>query len=143
MTRKITGCCTLCDKEVFEVITRWPRDENRQIQHPYVGEPRRLGVAHEDAWRLQFLLSGGSTMDLTFCGRCADEVESNMPEIWRRCLGALGYEIEHDLAIGVAPSSATHRFNRMAFHVKLASEVPLGVLSRWKWKDQVDAERAA
>ena len=134
MTRKKNGCCTLCDAEVCDSVTRWPGG------HPYAGDIRAVGEWHDDAMKLTFILSGGSTIDLTFCEACGKSAESQLPAIWQKSLAANASDIDNDIAIGIAPSTATYRFNRQAFHVRLANEIPLGVMSRryWKERDQVD-----
>ena len=131
--RKIAGCCTLCDKELVDVLSRWVEG------HPYAGEPRDIGKWHDGAMRLDFVLSGGSTTTLTFCEDCAGEAESRLPEIWRKCLAGLAFEVEHYVAIGHPPMEDVHRRNVDASNMKLAGEIPLGVTSRQKWRDQVDA----
>jgi hypothetical protein len=77
MKPKLTGCCSRCDVEVFDVVTRDP-----ETRHP-----KRLGRAHEDAMRVSFLLVNGSRMDLTFCAACANELQpADYPALWTRVM---------------------------------------------------------
>jgi hypothetical protein len=77
MKPKVAGCCTKCDAEVFDVVTRDP--ETRL--------PTKIGAAHDDAVRVTFILVSGSKMDLTFCQHCADGLEpADFAHIWRRVM---------------------------------------------------------
>jgi len=74
--RKVAGCCSKCDAEVFEVVAR---DDDRK--------PARLGPAKENAERLTFYLLNGSRMDLTFCTDCAESLTpGEFPFLWRRVM---------------------------------------------------------
>ena len=85
---KITGCCTCCDDEVFEVLSRFGEDGLRP------GEPERLGHPHGDAMRSEFLLNDGTTSYLTFCGACAvTQAPEQYPEIWAKVLRSWEREI--------------------------------------------------
>ena len=61
---KMAGCCTLCDKEVFEVAVRFPAED------PRAGQPKVITAPFENARRVTYQLDNGSLMDLTFCDEC-------------------------------------------------------------------------
>ncbi len=74
MKRKITGCCSRCDAEVFEVLER---DAERM--------PKRIGAPLENAVRVTFVMVDGTLMDLTFCRECADALTpEELQWLWRR-----------------------------------------------------------
>ena len=78
---KLSGCCTLCDEPVFEVVARWQEGER------HAGEPRRLGPPLDHARRITFLLLDGSTNDLTFCASCMESLTpAQYPAIWQKNL---------------------------------------------------------
>ncbi len=76
---KITGCCSMCDKEVYEVVTRFP---NR--------EPRALG-RELDVVKRNYILSGGNHISLTFCSDCKPEPK-DLPALWRKVMKTFIYE---------------------------------------------------
>lgn len=77
MNPKLTGCCTKCDVEVFDVVARDPKTRI----------PVQLGAPLENAVRATFILLDGSRMDLTFCESCSAGLEpSEFPWLWKRVL---------------------------------------------------------
>jgi hypothetical protein len=78
---KIIGCCSSCDKEVFDVVERFSSAEDN------AGMPKRIGAPHDDAIRVGFLLANGEQMDLTFCAECVDSLSSDdYPQLWEKVL---------------------------------------------------------
>lgn len=72
VTPKIAGCCTDCEKLVFDVIARGED-----------GRPKQLGAPQPDARRVTFLLADGSVMDLTFCSDCISSLNtSEYGKLW-------------------------------------------------------------
>jgi hypothetical protein len=85
---KIVGACTRCNKEVFDVIERFPPES------VFAGKPRRLGSPNEDAMRLEFVLAGGEHMDLTFCKSCADGLSNeDYAELWEKVMRSWAAEM--------------------------------------------------
>lgn len=77
---KLTGCCSACDVECFEVLTR---DAERR--------PKQTGRPLDHAWRLGLLMVNGSTMDLTFCTDCKDKLQpGDFLPLWHRVLLSWG-----------------------------------------------------
>lgn len=70
---KITGCCSLCDKEVYEILKRFP---NR--------EPREIGKKL-DAVQKTYILTNGNHFTLTYCKDC-DPGPKDFPALWRKVL---------------------------------------------------------
>ena len=72
MTPKVSGACSKCDKDVFDVVQDSPL-------------PRKIGAPHDDAVRATFVLVSGSQMDLTFCQHCFEGLTTqDYPWLWRR-----------------------------------------------------------
>jgi len=70
---KVAGCCSLCDKEVYEVLKRFP---NR--------EPQTLGK-EIDVVKKTFVLTNGNHFTLTFCSEC-DPEPKDYPGLWKKVL---------------------------------------------------------
>ena len=86
---KISGCCTLCDEPCFEVIARWGADERR------AGEPKRLGPPLDGSIRVTFMLNDGSRSDMTFCGRCAEDLNpAYYTAIWQKVMRSWKRELD-------------------------------------------------
>ena len=117
---KKTGCCTLCDVEVYEVIDRHPSG-------PYEGNPRTLGPPLANIRRPTFVLADGTTCQITFCAEC-EPTSENIPHIWNRVLEATMYEEVNKTAIGIGYRSSEHQARVDDHHHHLVNAVPLGVL---------------
>lgn len=113
MSPKLIGCCTCCDREVFDVARR---DADRR--------PIETGAAHEDAMRVKFVLVDGKTMDLTFCEPCASSLTSaQFPHIWQRVMVSW-----------IAESGADHPTVKGN-----ASNGILGIFAMKHWKEVLSA----
>lgn len=62
---KRPGCCTLCETPVREVVSKHTKGKLK-------GEAIEFGPWMENAWRVTYLMSDGSTADITFCPECFD-----------------------------------------------------------------------
>ena len=72
---KVLGCCTICDAEVFEI----------ELRNPDTRVPTKVGKPHADAMRTDFRMMDGTLMSLTFCAKCAADLEpAKFPAIWAR-----------------------------------------------------------
>ena len=93
---KLLGCCTNCNKEVYEILERYPSD------HVLAKEPRKVGKPI-DAIRHEILLSDGSQMTLTYCKDCTPD----MIRDWKTIMNAWERELsdEYRVAIGAQPAS--------------------------------------
>jgi len=112
---KVVGCCSTCNKEVFEIIERFPPDS------VLAGKPRRLGPPNEDAVRLTFILASGAEMDLTFCNACADGLSNeDYAELWQKVMRSWAAEMGN---------------LRPAWFVQMASNGILGEVGRQGWQD--------
>ena len=57
---KRPGCCTLCEKPGREVVSKHTKGKLK-------GETIQFGPWMDNAWRVTYLMSDGSTADMTFC----------------------------------------------------------------------------
>lgn len=91
MSRKIGGCCSLCDVPCFEVLSvHAPHEKN-------AGAPKRIGPPVDGATRVTFLLFNGRRTDMTFCGPCAESLGiDNYALLWRKNLAGWLYEQDGD-----------------------------------------------
>ena len=77
MKPKLLGCCTQCDREVFEVTAR----------NPETREPVKVGAPKAEAVRACFILADGTRMDLTFCAECAQKIVApQFASLWERVM---------------------------------------------------------
>ena len=99
-TVKRAGCCTWCDEEVYEIITRFP-------EGPLSGYPRKIGKPLDSARRISYALVDGSRADLTCCAGCEFEMTQpvNMPIIWQKVIRSFMFEEQPDVraALPAAP----------------------------------------
>lgn len=120
---KRIGCCTLCEKPVFEILAKW-------TQGPMKGEPRRIGRPTTAARRVHYLLSDGSSMPLTFCADCVERAlaPESFPMIWGLVLEAFGRELtpEYVAAINAPPRTEKQQAAVEAFVARLANESIVG-----------------
>ena len=118
--RKIAGCCALCDKPLFEIIRKY-------TEGPRTGEPADFGKPNPDARRVTFLLLDGTTTDMTFCESC----DTPLAQVWCRNMAAFAFEFENRSN----PLTEKQYEQQRKDLVKLADNIPLGVLSTRKWSD--------
>ena len=72
------GCCTRCDEPMYEI----------RETHPG-GRPKKLGPMLESGTQVEFLLSDGSEVALSFCRPCADALTpADYQPIWERVIAA-------------------------------------------------------
>lgn len=130
---KKPGCCTLCEKEVFEVKQRF-------TEAPLERWPRFVGRPAEEAMRLTFTLSDGSEADITFCRECAKTAHDRFDEIWRICTDAAWFENENRAAFGARDDKATR--DRGAFDIAWHENMSIAALKRSEpWFDTLKRER--
>ncbi len=129
---KTVGSCTVCDEPVFEILTVYPND------HPLAGEPRSVGRPLDNALRATLVLTDGSTIDLTHCEDC----ELDLPHIWQKCLATFTYEDRTRVERGAQPMTEVQRQNHRDQLVRLAAEIPLGLLYTRKWIEIGDISKA-
>ena len=72
---KQLGCCTLCDREVFEISAYHVEPD------PRAGTPKAVASPLEIAHRITYQLDNGSQMDLTFCDSCDPHAFDRIMEI--------------------------------------------------------------
>lgn len=121
-TPKIIGHCTCCDAACYEVISQFPEG------HALAGRPRKIWHILPATRRVEFLLSDSSTMTLTFCGNCADELSpQDYPKIMSRLLVSWAEEVSD----GYRAALGLERWadEKKAYYLKRMSG--LMMMARW------------
>lgn len=114
---KLAGCCSNCDKKIWSVKSQKPIDD------PDAGAPTRwAGLADKGAVRVGFVLTNGNLINMSLCGKCADDYD--LTKMWKKNCEAWAAEANDG--------------NRSTI-VKMVQEVPLGEIHRQLWKDIADA----
>lgn len=96
---KWKGCCTLCDKEVFESKTRFV-EASVGSDSVFLGRLKTVDHPFANARRITFVLSDGTEADITFCEDCAVGASGRLSEIWLRCFEAFQFENNHRSEFG-------------------------------------------
>lgn len=124
---KKVGCCTLCDKPVFEILTRFPQN------HMLAREPRKVGAPLDNAMNYTFVLLGGETIDVAFCDKC-EITEADYPRIWEKILNTFRRETS-PLYLKALNVSTTEKAmaEKEAFLLKLVHNPPILLLIKAKW----------
>jgi hypothetical protein len=97
------------------------------------GEPRKVGRPTDDVRKLDYTLSDGTVMSLTFCRTCETEAKrpENFPKIWQIVLEAFARELSPEFiaAIGNQPRTEVQQNNVNDFVSGLANRSIIGALS--------------
>ena len=133
---KTLGHCTLCDKEVFEIIRRYPSYLPNGSDHPYANEPMKVGKPLPDAKRVSFVLLDGSRCDLTFCSTCEP---GKLSDMWKLCIDATIKAALPETREIVNPPGVQYEFGTREqmicakFLINFAYNVPFGELYTIPW----------
>jgi len=123
---KKTGCCTLCDAEVYEIISYFP-------DGPLLGFPRKIGKALPNAYTVDYILTEGSIASLTCCESCrADMInEAFFPAIWAKVMRSFMFEEQPDVraSLPAPPRNVVEQDHILAELVKLSDNKPIGVMA--------------
>ena len=119
--RKLTGCCTLCDEEIFTVVSRF-------TEGPYHGEIKEVGQPLPGAKRLTMVRASGNQSNLSLCAKCQVTPE-DMPAIHRKEIAAMVKERE----------IAIDTMEQLEWKAKLLRlfewDIPIGVLGEMPWAE--------
>lgn len=133
---KSTGCCTICDKEVFDILERYPSYLPDGTKHPHSEEARKVGLALPDAKRVTFVLLDGSHCDLTFCSNCTPGKISDM---WKKCIESTIFDALPDTRAKINEPSIRYKFDTREqmicakFLINLVYNIPFGELYAIEW----------
>ena len=131
MNPKKLGCCTVCDKEIYEISLRY-------TQPPLERFPRKLGIPKEDAWKVEFILRDGSTMSLSFCEACKNNLTTGQfPSLWNRVLESWVFEMRDDVrkVLPVKPLTPTQKESMQKWFETQVGNGMLGILASVPLKD--------
>lgn len=129
-SKKQTGCCTLCLKEVFEVRRRWPND------HPLAGEVCQVGDPLPGARRAMLVLMSGKQCSVTLCAEC-EPTPDRLPELWTICMQANAQEVDDERRVAVGALAHTDRQRIAATNAvqQMVVDLPIAVLSITPWEE--------
>lgn len=134
-SKKLIGHCTCCDKAVFDIVEVYPHD------HPYAGEPRKIGNPHDDALRVTVILTDGKHIDVTICSYCFRSGDFSYNDIWDSIKSAWALEVsdEHCKILQKPVYTPEQRSNMKKWLDPLCDQGILGTLCVRKWRDVADA----
>lgn len=123
---KRVGCCSWCDAEVYEVVTRYG-------EGPLAGFPRQLKGPLPGAHQVHYVLVDGSRCALTSCAACLGSITdpANLPSLWERVIVTFVFEERDDVrtAMPSPPRTAEQKQANQAGILRLMTNPPLGVLA--------------
>ena len=120
--RKLMGCCTVCDAEIFEVASRY--SEGLRI-----GEPKQLGRPLPGARRTTIIRASGRQSNWSICGDC--QIDSlDIPRLNQKEIAAM--VMERNLATNDTMAQATKREQMLRL---FQFDIPLGVLCEKPWSE--------
>jgi len=116
---KKLGCCTVCDVEIFEVVSR-------HIDGPYKGEAKQLGRSLPGARRVTIVRASGNQSNWSLCSDC-ELHPLDFPRLNRKEVAAMVKE----------RNTAMDTPRQMEAREKMLSlfefDVPVGVLGEIPW----------
>jgi hypothetical protein len=134
-SKKQVGCCTLCGREVFDVLARWPSD------HPLAGEVRQIGAPFPSARCCRMVLMSGAQCTVTLCSTCKPTPDS-LPKLWTICGQANAQEMDRQFLVsGAKLTDHGHVEALIESTRKVVVDLPIAVLSTHRWEE--DDEFAA
>ncbi len=121
---KQPGLCSLCEKEVYEIIQRYAND------HPLKGKVMKVGKAL-DAYMVQLILSNGHRMSITCCEKCKDLKPEDLVKIWDKIKFTWAMQSSNDFRVmaGANPMSDDQKEKYMKWFKGITKEIPIGILS--------------
>ncbi len=133
---KRLGCCTLCDKEVFEIKERFTGGD-------VDGLAKTLGRPYEEARRITLVLIDGKHMALTFCGDC-EVMPETLPEIHRKARLAWAFEATNATReqLKGEPLDLAGQWRYGAHQILQTNIIPIGVLHEESWLSAMAREVA-
>ena len=129
MSDKKFGCCSLCDREVFDALSRWTAGSCK-------GQIRDVGAPKRGARRVTLILSNGSRCDLTFCDRC-NPTASSIPKLWMKICTSMAKELDPEYRAGIGAGELTdlQRTQSEDNLINMFNNPPVGVLYEQPWSE--------
>ena len=119
--RKLIGCCTFCDTEIFEVVSRYS-------DGPFQGEIREVGPPLPGARRVTIVRASGRTSYWSCCGDC-EILPDDMPYLNTKEIGAMVKERS------VARDTMAQSEMRAKMLKLFEWDIPIGVLGEMPWTE--------
>lgn len=129
---KIPGHCSISGEPCFDVVSTFPED------HPFAGQPKRLGQPHPDALRVTLIMASGTNMQITVKECELTELHTHLPEMWRNIKARLRAERKAHKALKQPDfSDDQHQFMDEE-NIRFNDNIPLGVLCWERWTDYAE-----
>jgi len=130
LNKKLTGCCSICDTAVFDIVRVYP------VGHPYHGEPLSLGAPLDTAFKLTMLLTSGDHIDITVCSNCIENNKINYNDLWERIKYSWGVEVsdKNCIALNKPVYNEKQKVQLKAWLTRMSNEMILGVMCSRPWK---------
>jgi hypothetical protein len=119
--RKHFACCSLCDKPLFEVVSR-------HMDGPYKGEIKQIGQPMPGVRRVTVVRVSGNTSNWSLCEEC-EVIPENIAVINKREVAAMVYESR------AHPSTMEQSERKERLLRVFEFDIPLGVLGEMPWSE--------
>lgn len=128
---KRLSACTMCDKDLWESISRWHEG------HPLAGQVQIRGKVKAEAVRVTMALLDGSTTDITFCAECAHIVHEHLPMLWNKISErhVMSIDKEFRSAVGYPEHTPDQQRKAVEEAIQFVHNRPLGVVAIQKWSE--------
>ena len=127
--RKRAGICCVSGHHV------WEHDATFPDWHHNAGDPRTLAQPMPNALRVTLICVSGAQATITVDADHIDEVERNLPEIWRANKAAIRHDRINHRGNGQKPFTPAQNAFMDQQNMTMFDDVPLGVLCYEKWSD--------
>lgn len=119
--RKLSGCCTVCDQPIFEVVAR-------HADGPYQGEIKTVGLPIPGSRRVHIVRASGRQSYWSLCESCTI-APSDFPELNRKEIRAMIKERSYATD---TMKQAEHREKMLRL---FQWDIPIGVLGEKPWTE--------
>lgn len=122
---KQPGLCSLCEKEVYEIIQRYAND------HPLAGKIMKVGKSLDNAYTVQLVLTNGHRMSITLCDECHDLKPEDFVKIWEKIKSTWAFQASNSFRVmaGIHPMGNDEKEKYMKWFKGITKEIPIGILS--------------
>ncbi len=131
---KINGCCTICDKPVYEVVNRFPEG------HILQGKVDRIGQPLDKAMIVTYVLSNGSATTLTVCEGCIEDARAELSAVWLKCQRSNRWYLRHEAELYGQHAPRRNAEQQAQVRKDLAASCDLfilGVAKIEKWSERL------
>jgi len=128
---KQAGHCTRCNKAVFDIISKYSTGL-------LAGRVQSVGAPHDDAVKVDMVMTDESRLSLTYCEDCAALLDvEDIRYAWIKVREGWTAEAddEYRKALGLQPLNPLQRENLDTWLALMADEALMGVVSQAHWTE--------